>query len=142
VQTLDPAWSSDGKRIAFRARTRVVVAAAPLFDGAPEWTIKYRTRKLWTANADGSDAVEITAAGGGIADPQFSPDGHAVVFIRDARVWQINLTTDRVTALSGSMRLAGACTTFVDECLPDAAVYETTSLWSDHEAVIFPSTPR
>ena len=139
VQTLDPAWSPDGRRIAFVREP--ASSNPPLFDGNPGWSIKYRTRKLWIANSDGSGADEIAAAGGGIADPQFSPDGHSVVFIRDARVWQIDLTTNRVTPLSGSMRIAAACTV-ADDCLPDAAVYETTALWSDHEAVVFPSTPR
>jgi dipeptidyl aminopeptidase/acylaminoacyl peptidase len=140
VQTLDPAWSPDGRRIAY-VREPASSSSPPVFDGNPGWSVKYATRSLWVANADGSHAVEITAAGGGVADPQFAPDGRSIVFVRDARLWQIDLTTERVTSLSGSMRITGACTT-VDNCLPDVNVYESTSLWSDHEAIVFPPTPK
>ena len=131
-QKLDPAWAPDGNRIAF-VRKEHGTTYPPVVNGGIDWTIPYRNRTLWIANADGSDAHEITAAGGGVADPQFSPDGSSIVFVRDARLWRIDLTTNRVTAASGSMRLAATCT--FDDCLPDAAVYETEAHWSDHEAV-------
>ena len=80
-------------------------------------------------------ARELVAAGAGVADPQFSPDGRSIVFVRDARLWQLDVASDRVTARSGSMRVTGACA--AGDCLPDEAVYETQARWSDHEAVYF-----
>ena len=70
----------------------------------------------------------------GLVGPADAADVVAV-FVRDARLRQIHLATNRVTALSRSMRLTTSCT--VDDCLPDAAVYETEAQWSDHEAVNF-----
>jgi hypothetical protein len=135
VQTLDPSWSPDGSRIAF-VREAHGSSSPPVTSRGIDWTVKYRTRRLWIVNADGSHAYEVTAAGGGVADPHFSPDGSSIVFVRDARLRQIDLATNRVTTLSGSMRAtATACT--ASECLPDAAVYETDASWSDHEAVNF-----
>ena len=71
----------------------------------------------------------------GLVGPADAADVVAV-FVRDARLRQIHLATNRVTTLSGSMRMTAAACTF-DDCLPDAAVYETEAQWSDHEAVNF-----
>jgi Tol biopolymer transport system component len=137
VQTLDPAWSPDGRRIAF-VREDHASFTPPVTNGTIRWTVKYRNRRLWIANADGSDAHEITAAGGGIADPQFAPDGQSIVFVRDARVWQIDLATGHAVGLTGSLGAAAACT--FDDCLPNAAPYEATNLWSNYYAVKFAAT--
>jgi dipeptidyl aminopeptidase/acylaminoacyl peptidase len=139
VQTLDPAWSPGSKRIAFVREAHGSYTPPIGRDATPldYWGPKYRTRKLWNVNADGSEAREIAAAGGGVADPQFSPDGRSIVFVRDAQLWQLDLETQRVSALSGSIRSAGSCN--IETCLPDAQPYETTSLWSDSFAVKFPS---
>jgi WD40-like Beta Propeller Repeat len=138
-QKLDPAWSPDGTRIAF-VRNGNGSTYPPVVNGTIDWTIQYRNRTLWIADADGSNGHEITAAGGGVADLHFSPDGSAIVFVRDARLWNIDLATNRVEPVSGSMRLTTSCG--YGDCLPDAAVYETESHWSQHEAVNFtPAKP-
>jgi TolB protein len=134
VQTLDPAWSPDGQRIAFVRETQASFTP-PLVNNGIDWTVKYRNRSLWVAKADGSDAHEVVAAGRGIADPQFSPDGQSIVFVRDARVWDLDLASGNVVPLSGSLRPTTGCT--FEDCLPDVAPYEGTNLWSDHYAVKF-----
>jgi Tol biopolymer transport system component len=134
VQTLDPAWSPGGHRIAF-VREDHASFTPPVTNGTIDWAVKYRNRRLWIANADGSDAHEITPAGGGIADPQFAPDGRSIVFVRDARVWQLDFATGRAVALTGSLGAAAACT--FDDCLPLAVPYEATNLWSNYFAVQF-----
>src|SRR5262249_40538377 len=107
----------------------------PVVGGAIDWRTKYRSRTLWLANADGSDARELTAAGEGIADPQFAPGGQSIVFVRDARVWQLDLAHGEIEPLTGSLRTAATCP--FDDCLPDVAPYEGTNLWSTYYAVIF-----
>ena len=137
VQTLDPAWSPDGRRIAF-VREANASFAPPVINNTIDWTTKYRNRALWIANADGSHAHDLASAGRSIADPQFAPDGKSIVFVRDARVWQLDLATGKVEPRSGSLRTTTAvCTS--NDCLPDTAPYEALSLWSDHYAVKFAS---
>jgi dipeptidyl aminopeptidase/acylaminoacyl peptidase len=138
VQTLDPAWSPDGRRIVY-VRAEDASFVPPVGEGI-DWTEKYRTRSLWIANADGSGAREIASAGRGIADPRFSPDGRSIVFVRDARVWALDLATAEVAALSGSLRSTAACT--FDDCLPDVTPYEGVSVWSDHYTVKFAEPAR
>jgi TolB protein len=64
----DPRFSPDGKRISYTS----------LRGGFPE---------VWTMNRDGSAPKRVTA--GSQAD--WSPDGRALVFIRDNQVWVRNL---------------------------------------------------
>jgi Tol biopolymer transport system component len=60
-----PAWSPDGKRVAFSSNRGGV-------------------RQIWVAEADGSNAVALTNFPDGIAgSPRWSPDGDMIVF--DAR---------------------------------------------------------
>jgi Tol biopolymer transport system component len=56
-----PRWSPDGQRIAFRT-------PGPA--------------RIWTVNADGTDAQELTSLPGDQLDPEWSPDGRQIGFRR------------------------------------------------------------
>lgn len=60
---LHPAWSPDGSRIAFVATTGLAV-------------------KVWTMNADGSNAAQLTTDAGFDATPTWSPSGDRIAFTR------------------------------------------------------------
>jgi dipeptidyl aminopeptidase/acylaminoacyl peptidase len=49
-------------------------------------------RELWIANRDGADARRIESAGEGVAAPRWLPDTHHLVFVRDGRVWLLDVT--------------------------------------------------
>ncbi|MFB3778457.1 MAG: protein kinase [Bryobacteraceae bacterium] len=60
---IDPAFSPDGKRIAYTSAGS-----------------HYRSA-LWIANADGSNRLQVTEArGGGMGSPRWSPDGRQIAF--------------------------------------------------------------
>ena len=75
---IDPEYSPDGTRVAFAS------------DRAGEL-------EIWVANADGSEARQLTHRAGHVAgSPDWSPDGRRLVFdgpgddTHDSRVWTIN----------------------------------------------------
>jgi Tol biopolymer transport system component len=68
-----PAWSADGKRIAYYS--------ARAFDGSD--TISANPLNIWTMNADGSNdapLTQLTAAEANSRNPHWSPDGTKVAF--------------------------------------------------------------
>jgi TolB protein len=63
----EPAWSPDGKQIAF---------VGVLTRGGPQG--------IWTINADGSNPVLVTQGGG---SPSWSPEGQRIAFDRSSSIW-------------------------------------------------------
>ncbi len=60
----DPAWSPDGRRLAY-----------------------IRDEELWVVEADGSRSTRVVAKPGGARQPAWSPDGHRLAFISRRRGW-------------------------------------------------------
>jgi uncharacterized repeat protein (TIGR01451 family) len=112
----DPAWSADGKYIAYTSaqngyyeiyradadgsnQTRlsdgVDVGAV---DDSPAWSpdgqkiVFVRNRQLWTVGRDGGTAVKLSTGSDEDEQPAWSPDGSKIVFVRNyssatAQVW-------------------------------------------------------
>ncbi|HEX8456628.1 MAG TPA: DPP IV N-terminal domain-containing protein [Pyrinomonadaceae bacterium] len=112
----DPAWSPDGKYIAYASGQRgyseiwradadgsnqlslsdgVAVGAV---DDFPAWSpdgskiVFVRNRQLWTIDRDGGTAVKLSTGSDEDEQPSWSPDGSKIVFVRNyssatAQVW-------------------------------------------------------
>ena len=88
VVSLDPTWSPSGREIAFvRARD---LGDPGGFDSTPMLSAWVRTRTLWLASATGAGARQLTAAGSGIYEPQWSADGRHLLYIHANSLWLID----------------------------------------------------
>jgi len=82
---LEPAWSPDGKRIAFHS---------------------YRKGNyhIWIVNKDGSDLQQITDGIYDDREPDWSPDGRTIVFSSDRSgtydLWKVDLSTGELEQLT------------------------------------------
>jgi TolB protein len=82
----DPAWSPDGRLIAFAAGCASCRA------------------RLYIVRRDGKDLRKIPTGPGTVSSPGWSPDGHSIVFAReqseDQRIYSVNLRTGRIRLLN------------------------------------------
>ena len=92
---LEPAWSPDGRRIAF-------VLVTPT------------SSDLWVVNSDGASPVTLTSGAGAKTNPAWSPDGLKIAFVSDREgtkdVWTVNADgagTRRLTTLPGQENRPG-----------------------------------
>jgi dipeptidyl aminopeptidase/acylaminoacyl peptidase len=77
----DPAWSPDGRRIAFSSD-------------------RSGDEELWIMDADGSDPVQVTSIPGSDARPSWSPDGSHLVFTHASHLWTIAVDGSNATQIT------------------------------------------
>jgi len=126
--TLDPAWSPDGRQLAFVSHP-AIERYPEMLGNAPDWHEPYAARRLWIANADGSDAHQVDNAGDGVASPRWTADGQRILYVRDDALWTLDLTegsTKEVLAPIAPVPKYVAGTEHQSNLAPPDAVYEPT----------------
>ena len=79
----EPAFSPDGKKIAFIAAQEM--DESTFYNNQEPW---FESRALWVADADGSNAKPLI--GSKIYTPMWSKDGNNLFYVRDEGLWLIS----------------------------------------------------
>lgn len=95
---LTPAWSPDGRRIAF-ARGPVVALQSPLLPAIASWQ---ESLTIWVADADGTNQRQVTA-GPTSGYPAWSADGKHLTFVRGGDLWSLDLASGTERRLTGPL---------------------------------------
>jgi hypothetical protein len=99
-QTTDPSWSPDGSQLAFVRNEASTDPGDYVHGGEPDWRPRYAVRRLWVANADGTFAHEVAAAGSGVGVPTWTSDDEIVFTTAERRLRTVDLATGRVRTLA------------------------------------------
>ena len=84
---LDPAWSPDGKQIAYvLARDAGNRGGFGSAKGNAAWVAG---RTLWIADSSGANAHALRSAGSGIYQPMWAHGGGSLFYIRDNTLWRV-----------------------------------------------------
>ncbi len=100
IYTVQPAWSPDGKRIAY---TQQIITPRPEGHGF------LVDNTIWVMNADGSDVRQITTG----EVPAWSPDGNKIAFVRtieepeyQGQIWVRDLSSGEEWSLGSGYEVA------------------------------------
>jgi hypothetical protein len=120
VSELDPAWSVDGRQLAFVRSVPVVVPLSTPRDPLQENLARYRARTLWIG-APGTEPVEVPGAGAGVAEPRWAGDGRHLVVLRDQQLWLVDVRGGDALAVTGPLGSGDK-----EPYAPGAAAYEAS----------------
>jgi len=101
---LDPAWSPDGRTIAF-VQAAAESGLAPGV-GLDAW---FESRSLWVESAAGTNPRRLAGAGTGVAEPRFSPGGSQIAFVTSSSIETVPISGAHANVLVGN--LSGALST-------------------------------
>lgn len=96
--SLAPAWSPDGKHIAYVEAVRKDDLAD--VEEVVSWE---QTRTLWVADADGNNARQINEAGPGIKRPLWSRDGSHIIYLQDNAIWLVHINGGSPVKIAGPL---------------------------------------
>jgi len=84
------------------------------------------TRQLFTLSLRGGYPTQVTASEKAVSDPQWSPDGRRLAFVRDDEIWVVEADGSRQTLVVG--KPTGGVGVFVEQWQGGKAifVYPTT----------------